>query len=83
MKKIEGQIADVIKEIISAGDSVVEIEGKKYYLSLIEKPETTVADDVEADPELKQKLLQAKMDILNGKTYTTDEEVEMINQGEL
>ncbi|HLR40969.1 MAG TPA: hypothetical protein VK091_04790, partial [Virgibacillus sp.] len=75
--------ADVMKEIISAGDSVVEIEGKKYYLSLIEKPETTVADDVEADPELKQKLLQAKMDILNEKTYTTDEVVEMIDQGEL
>lgn len=83
MKKIEGQMADVMKEIISAGDSVVEIEGKKYYLSLIEKPETTVADDVEADPELKQKLLQAKMDILNEKTYTTDEVVEMIDQGEL
>ena len=83
MKKIEGQMADVMKEIISAGDSVVEIEGKKYYLSLIEKPETTVADDVEADPELKQKLLQAKMDRLNEKTYTTDEVVEMIDQGEL
>jgi len=83
IKKIEGQMADVMKEIISAGDSVIEIEGKKYYLSLVEKPETTVADDVEADPELKQKLLQAKMDIVNGKTYTTDEVVEMINQGEL
>src|SRR5699024_4935 len=83
MKKIEGQMADVIKEIISEGDSVVEIEGRKYYLTLTEKPETTVAEDVEADPELKQKLLQAKMDIFNGKTYTTDEVGEMIDQGEL
>lgn len=83
MKKIEGQMADIMKEIISDGDPVVEIEGKEYYLSLIEKPETTIADDVEADPDLKQKLLQAKIDILNGKTYTTDEVAEMINQGEL
>ncbi|MYL57206.1 hypothetical protein GLW20_06775 [Virgibacillus halodenitrificans] len=83
MKKIEGQMAEVMKEIISNDNSVVEIEGKKYYLSLIEKPESTVAEDVEADPELKQKLLQAKMDILHGKTYTTEEVVEMINQGEL
>jgi len=60
-----------------------KIEGKKYYLSLIEKPETSVADDVEADPELKQKLFQAKSDILNGKTYSTVEVEEMINQGEL
>jgi len=83
MKKIEGQMADVMKEIISDGDPVVEIEGKEYYLSLIEKPETTIAEDVETDPELKQKLLQAKIEIMNGKTYTTDEVVEMINQGEL
>ena len=83
MKKIEGQMADVIKEIISEGDSVVEIEGKEYYLTLTEKPEKTVAEDVEADPKLKQKLLQAKMDIFNGKTYTTDEVGEMIDQGKL
>lgn len=83
MKKIEGQMAEVIKEIISEGDSVIEIEGKKYYLSLIEKSETTVADDVEADSELKKKLLQAKMDILNRKTYTTEEVMELINQEEL
>jgi hypothetical protein len=38
---------------------------------------------VETDPELKQKLRQAKLDILNGKTYTTEEVVEMIDQGEL
>ncbi|QUW23090.1 hypothetical protein JSQ81_05850 [Sporosarcina sp. Marseille-Q4063] len=83
MKKIEGHIAEVMKEIISDGDSVVEIDGKQYYLSLIEKPETTVAEDVEADYELKQKLLQAKRDILNGRTYTTKEVVDMIDQGEL
>ncbi|AIF45252.1 hypothetical protein [Virgibacillus sp. SK37] len=47
MKKIEGQMAEVMKEIISDDNSVVEIEGKKYYLSLIEKPESTVAEDVE------------------------------------
>lgn len=83
MKKIEGQTADIMKEIISSGDSIVEIEGKKYYLSLIEKPETTVVDDVKADSDLKQKLLQAKMDISNGKTYTTNEVIGMINQGEI
>ncbi|MFC7394614.1 hypothetical protein [Scopulibacillus cellulosilyticus] len=83
MKKLEGQMAVVLKEFIQNGDTVIEIDGKKYYLSLIEKPETTVADDVEADPELKQKLLQAKKDILDGKTYTTDEVIEMIDQGEV
>jgi len=57
MKKIEGQMADVMIESIS--------------------------DDVKADPELRRKLLQAKMDILDGKTYTTGEVVDMIERGEL
>lgn len=83
VKKLEGQIAEVIKGIIHDGDSVVEIDGKKYYLSLAEEPDTTVTEDVETDPELKQKLLQAKKDILDGKTYTTEEVIEMIDQGEL
>ncbi|QQK81099.1 hypothetical protein HUG20_15140 [Salicibibacter cibi] len=83
MKKLEGQIAEIMKGIIHDGDTVIEIDGKKYYLYLSEEPETTVAEDVEADPELKQKLLQAKKDILDGKTYTTEEVMKMIDQGEV
>ncbi|WP_373893284.1 hypothetical protein [Virgibacillus sp. CBA3643] len=83
MKKLKGHIAEVMKGIINDGDSVIEIDGKKYYLFLTEEPETTVTEDVEADPELKQKLLQAKKDILDGKTYTTEEVIEMIDQGEV
>lgn len=37
-----------------------------------------MAEDVEANPKLKQKLLQAKQDILNGDTYTTDDVLKMI-----
>lgn len=33
MKKIESQMAEVMKEIISDGNAVVAIEGKEYYLS--------------------------------------------------
>lgn len=83
MKKLEGYAAELINEIIREGDSVFEINGKRYYLALMEEPETTVKDDVEADPELKQKLLQAKKDILNGKTFTTDEVIKMIQRGEI
>lgn len=83
MKKLEGQIAEVMKGIIHDGDTVIEIDGKKYYLYLTEEPDTTVIGDIEVDPELKQKLLQAKKDISVGKTYTTEEVIEMIDQGEL
>lgn len=83
MKKLEGRLAEEMKKIINDGHSVIEIDGQRYYLSLIEKPTTTVAEDVEAFPELKQKLLRAKQDILNGETYTTENVAEMIDQGEL
>jgi succinate dehydrogenase/fumarate reductase-like Fe-S protein len=73
----------LIKDIIHDGESVFEVDGQRYYLTLIEEPETTVKEDVEADPELKQKLLQAKKDILDGKVYSTDDVLEMIDQGEI
>ena len=60
MKKLEGHMAEVMEEIVYDGDTVIEIDEKKYDVSLSEKPETTVTEDVEADEELKQKLLQEK-----------------------
>lgn len=53
MKKLDGYAAEVIKEIILEGEPVFEIDGKIYYQALIEEPETTVKDDVTAEPELK------------------------------
>lgn len=83
MKKIKGQMAEMMKEIFSNGNPVIEIEGKKVLPFIIEKMGTTVVEDMKSDPDLKQKLLQAKIDILNGKTYTIEGIVEMINQREL
>jgi len=60
LKKLEGHMAEVMEEIVYDGDTVIEIDEKKYDVSLSEKPETTVTEDVEADEELKQKLLQEK-----------------------
>ena len=70
MRKLKGYATEVIKDIIRKGESVFESE-------------TTLGEDVEQDPELKQKLLQAKKDILEGKVYSTEDILEMIQQGEL
>ncbi|WP_413299919.1 hypothetical protein AA0X95_17140 [Bacillus sp. 1P10SD] len=83
MKKLNGYIAEVIKEMVHEGESIFEIDGKRYFLSLIEEPETNVKEDVELDLELKQKLLQAKKDILEGEVFSTEEVLEMIEQGEI
>ncbi|WP_332632562.1 hypothetical protein [Halalkalibacter flavus] len=83
MRKLDGYEAELIKSIIRDGESVIELDGRKYHLTLIEKPDTTVKEDVDADPELKQKLLQAKKDILDDKVYSTEDVLEMIEQGQL
>jgi hypothetical protein len=83
MKKLNGYAAEVIKEMTCEGESIFEIDGKKYFLSVIEEPETTVREDVERDPDLKQKLLQAKKSIVEGNVFSTEEILEMIDQGEL
>lgn len=83
MRRLDGYAAKIIKEMIHEGETIFEIEGKKYNLTLIEESETTVKEDVELDPDLKQKLLQAKKDILEGEVYSTDDVIEMIEQGEL
>jgi hypothetical protein len=83
MKKLNGYAAEVIKQMIREGESIFEIDGKRYSLSLIEQPETTISEDIEFDHELKQKLLQAKKDISEGNVFSTDEVLEMIEQGEV
>jgi len=56
---------------------------KKTEGQMAEVMKESISDDVKTDSELRRKLLQAKMDILNGKTYTTEEVVKMIDRGEL
>ncbi|WP_161783092.1 hypothetical protein [Pontibacillus yanchengensis] len=45
--------------------------------------ETTVAEDVEKDPELKHRLLQAKKDIIEDNSYTSEEMRELIRSGQV
>ena len=83
MKKLNKYEAEIIKEMIREGESVFEVDGKKYALSLIDESKTTVGEDIEANPELKEMLLQAKKDILEENIFSTDEVIEMIEQGKL
>lgn len=83
MKKLNSYEAEVIKDIIREGDSTFELDGKKYQVISLKAPITTVKEDVEEDPELEQKLRQSKKDILHNRVYSTDEILEMIEQGEL
>ncbi len=83
MKKLNEIEGEIIKVIIREGGSIFELEGNKYHLSLIDESKTTVKEDIEIDPELKQKLLQAKKDILEDIVYSSEDVIGMIEQGDL
>lgn len=86
MKKLEGHQAEVIKGIINEGETIFELEGSRYEISVISKKDlrsTTVKEDVENDPELMDILLQAKRNIQDGNYHTSEEMREMIRRGEI
>ncbi|WP_164670817.1 hypothetical protein [Virgibacillus doumboii] len=83
MKKLKGNAAEIMKNIIHDEESVYEIDGKRYHLAVIEEPETTIQEDIESAPELEGKLRQAKKDISSGNVYSTDDVLKMIDQGDL
>uniref|UniRef100_UPI00388E4543 hypothetical protein n=1 Tax=Radiobacillus sp. PE A8.2 TaxID=3380349 RepID=UPI00388E4543 len=86
MKKVDAQAAKVLEDIVRDKDQSFELNGRKYKIVAIdnkEEAETAVAEDVERDPELKRKLLQAKKNIEEGKYYTSEEMREMIRSGQV
>jgi len=83
LRKLKGYDAKLIKDIVQKDNALIEINNKKYYLSLIEEPEKLTEADAESDPELKQKEQQTKKSILNGKSFAIDDVVELIDQGKL
>jgi hypothetical protein len=86
MKKVDAKAAKVLEDIFQDKDQSFELNGRKYKIVAIDNKddvETTVAEDVERDPELKRKLLQAKKDIEEGNYFTSEEMREMIRSGQV
>ncbi|MFD1360101.1 hypothetical protein [Lentibacillus salinarum] len=86
MKKVDGQAAKILEDIIQDKDQSFEFNGRQYKIVAIDNKsdlETTVKEDVEKDPELKQKLLQSKKDIEEGNYFSSEEMREMIRSGQI
>ncbi|KGP74512.1 hypothetical protein [Pontibacillus yanchengensis] len=86
MKKVDAQAAKVLEEIVQDKDQSFELNGQKYKIVAIDNKddsETTVAEDVEKDQELKRILLQAKKDIKEGNSCTSEEMRELIRSGQV
>ena len=82
MRKLKEKEASFIKDIINENDAVIEMDDKRYYLSLIEEPEKMLESEIECE-ELKEKVETTKQNILRGKRFVIDDIVEMIDQGVL
>src|SRR5699024_6549235 len=82
MKKLKEKEATFIKDIIDENESVIEMDNKRYYVSLIEEPESIINDEIECK-EFKEKVKKAKLNILKGKRFTIDDFVDLIEQGVL
>lgn len=85
-EKVDGQAAKILEDIIQDKDQSFEFNGRQYKVVAIDNKsdlETTVKEDVEKDPELKQKLLQSKKDIEEGNYFTSEEMREMIRSGQI
>lgn len=83
MRRLKDNEAKLIKNIVMEKNDVIEMDGKRYYFSLIEEAETLKNAAGEADPVLRQKIEQTKKDILNGKDFAIDDVVEMMDLGKL
>lgn len=83
MKKLRSNEAKLIKDIIREDDSVIEMDNKRYYVSLIEEMKTINCGSIESDPKVMRKFEQTKKGILNGKDFAIDDVVEMIDLGHL
>ena len=81
MKKLKEQEASLIKGIINQDGSVIEMDNKRYYLSLIEEPELSM-DKKATCPEVEKKIKNAKQDILTGDCKI-DDVVDMMDRGVL
>lgn len=79
MKQLKQQEAEIMKEIIDQNNSFFELDNKRYYLSVIEVPDEC-RQTSNRKPVMKYN--QTANDV-NGKNFSIDDVVEMIDLGVL
>ncbi|WP_284139145.1 MULTISPECIES: hypothetical protein [unclassified Virgibacillus] len=82
MRKLKRSEAKLIKDIVHQNHTVIEIDNKRYFLSLVEEPEP-MKQPSKTNTKLAQKYVQTKLDILRGRNFSIDDVVEMMDNGVL
>src|SRR5699024_9154860 len=80
LKKINRHEEKWMKEM---NNTIVEIDNKRYYLSVVEKPERRESKHASGDQHIHKKYKRIKTNILQGNDFSIDDVIEMMEEGVL
>lgn len=82
LRRIEGEKAEQFKEIVSEDETTVVQIGQNRYLIARLPILNEVQFDIESDPSLAAEIKEANKDIAEGRIYTTEEAIKMLERGD-
>jgi len=82
LRRLEGEKAEHFKEIVSEDETTVVQVGQNRYLIARFPIFNEVQFDIESDPSLAAEIEQANKDIVEGRVYTTEEAIRMLERGD-
>ncbi|MDY0409090.1 hypothetical protein ACFFIS_17380 [Virgibacillus soli] len=80
MKKLNACEIKFLKDILHHNDALIEMNNKRYYLSLVEEPAISVQKK-DICQDVKEKYYQQRKDLLSGKDFSIDDIFEMMEHG--
>ncbi|PAV30817.1 hypothetical protein CIL05_03600 [Virgibacillus profundi] len=83
MKKLNEHEAKLLKEIICENNAIFEMGNCLYNVSMVDAKLPARPKNKSETTKVQQKYEQTKLDILNGKNFSIDEVVEMMDCGAL
>ena len=82
LRKLEGERAEQFKEIISGDETtIVQVDKNRDLIARLPIV-NEVPFDIESDPSLAAEIEEANWDIAEGRVYTTEEAIRMIERGD-
>lgn len=80
LKKLNRHEAKWMKEM---SNTIVEMDNKRYYLSVVEIPDRRESKHASGDQHIHKKYKRIKTNILQGNDFSIDDVIEMMEEGVL
>jgi len=82
LRRLEGEKAEQFKEIMRDDETTVVQIGQNRYVITRLPFLNEVQFDIESDPSLAAEIEEANRDIAEGRVYTTEEAIRMLERGD-